>query len=212
MNFTVVFSGPGPATLVSPSGTITTATPTYIWNALAQAANYYLWVNDSTGNVIKQTYTAAAAGCGAGTGTCSVTPATALNAGAGQWWIQASSATATGPWSAAMNFTVNTGGCTAAPPAATLVSPSGTIATKTPTYIWNAVPCATWYYLWVADNVGIRIQTWYTAGQVGCASGTGTCSITPTTALNTGPGQWWIQTWDSAGYGPWSAAMGFTAP
>jgi hypothetical protein len=99
--------------------------------------------------------------------------------------------------------------CTTAPSAATLRSPSGAVTTNTPTYTWNAVPCSSWYYLWVDDSAGTRIQQWYTAADAGCASGTGTCSVTPGTILNNGSGQWWIQTWDSVDYGPWSTGMGF---
>ena len=108
-----------------------------------------------------------------------------------------------------MNFTVNVG-CAAPPSSATLASPSDSTTTATPTYTWNAVPCASWYYLWVDDSVNTRIQQWYAAADAGCASGTGTCSVTPTTALNVGAARWWIQTWDSAGYGPWSAGMNFS--
>jgi len=32
-------------TPTSPIGTITTATPTFTWNAVADAAHYYIWVN-----------------------------------------------------------------------------------------------------------------------------------------------------------------------
>jgi hypothetical protein len=97
-----------------------------------------------------------------------------------------------------------------APGAATLVSPSGTITTHTPTYTWNAVSVATWYYLQVNDPSGVRILQWYTAAACGCASGTGTCSLTPTTVLASGAGRWWIQTNNSVGNGPWSAPMDFT--
>jgi hypothetical protein len=75
------------------------------------------------------------------------------------------------------------------PEKATLISPSGTISTPTPTYTWNAVPSATWYYLWVNDSTSTKIQTWYTATQAGCASGTGTCSVTPSVRLASGVAQ-----------------------
>jgi hypothetical protein len=202
---------PGKATLVSPSGTIATSTPTYTWNAVASATWYYLWVNDSStdSGKIKTWYTSADAGCGSGTGTCSVAPSTSLAAGAAQWRVQTWNDAGYGPWSDAMSFTVWVSG---PPGKATLVSPSGNISTTTPTYTWNAVPSATWYYLWVNDsstNSG-KIKTWYTSAEVGCGSGTGTCSVTPSTNLAAGAGQWWIQTWNNAGYGPWSDAMSFT--
>ncbi len=47
-----------------------------------------------------------------------------------------------------------------------------------PVYTWNAVPTATWYLLWVNDSVqSAKVQQWVTAAQVGCAEGTGTCSV-----------------------------------
>jgi len=210
MNF-VVIPPPGKATLVSPAGAISSNTPTYTWNAVQSATYYYLWVNDSsTSGKIKIWYTATDAACVSGSGTsCSVTPSTALAAGAAQWWIQTWNPSGYGPWSDGMAFTVGGPG---PPGKATLVSPSGTITTATPAYIWNAVPGATWYYLWVNDSTtgSGKIISWYTAEQAGCGSGTGTCSVTPSTALASGNGQWWIQTWNLSGYGPWSDGMSFT--
>jgi hypothetical protein len=64
---------------------------------------------------------------------------------------------------------------------------------------------------WVNDSAASgKIQAWYTAAQAGCSSGTGTCAITPSTALATGSCQWWIQTWDASGFGPWSNGLAFT--
>jgi hypothetical protein len=140
---------PGAATLVAPSGTISTTTPTYTWNAVSTSTWYYLWVNGPSGNVIKQWYTAAQAGCASGTGTCSVMPSTTLANGSHTWWIQTWNSAGDGPWSAGMSFTVN-----ASLPAATLVAPTGTSCDPTPTYIWNAVSSATWYYLWVNGPSG----------------------------------------------------------
>lgn len=99
----------------------------------------------------------------------------------------------------------------AAPAAATLVSPSGSVGgNTTPTYTWNAVSNATWYRLWVDDSVNNQIKQWYPAADVGCGSGTGNCSITPTTELAAdGEFRWWIQTWNSDGSGPWSTDLTF---
>ena len=95
-------------------------------------------------------------------------------------------------------------------PVATLVSPAGAISANAPTYQWNSVPDVTWYYLWVDDATGTRITQWYTAEQAGCAPGTGMCSVTPTTMLMSGPARWWIRTFSSGGYGPWSPPTAFT--
>ncbi len=92
---------------------------------------------------------------------------------------------------------------------ATLLSPSGTITTSTPTYTWGAVPGSTGYILLVQDNSGgLILQSWYTASDTGCPSGTGTCSATPGTQVS-GAATWWIRTLNSAGNGPWSQAMNF---
>jgi hypothetical protein len=91
------------------------------------------------------------------------------------------------------------------------VSPTGTITTTTPTYTWNAVSTATYYYLWVSDtSSAAKLHTWYTAAQVNCPSGTGLCSVTPGTALAPGTATWWVQTWNPAGAGPWSSGLGVT--
>jgi FtsP/CotA-like multicopper oxidase with cupredoxin domain len=207
-NTALAGAGPPAAILVSPSGPGIVATPTYTWNAVPGATWYQLWVADSANYPkIDRWYTAAGVGCPAGTGTCSVTPADVLANGPATWWIQWWSPTGYGLWSAGMNFTVSL-----PQTSATLVSPSGNTGTTTPTYTWNAVPGMTWYYLWVNDSTGNKILQWYEAVTAGCAAGTGTCSVTPTTALANGAGTWWVQTWSPAGYGPWSAGMAITVP
>jgi hypothetical protein len=187
---------------------ITDATPTYTWNAVSSASWYHLWVNDSTGNKINQWYTAVEAGCGSGAGTCSVTPTTEVR-GAGQWWIQTYNAAGFGPWSSGMLFEAPAP--TVAPSPANQVSPSGAIDDTTPTYTWNAVSTATWYQLYVNDSTGNKINQWYAASEAGCADGEVSCLVTPTTEVR-GAGQWWVRTYNSAGYGPWSGPVLFTAP
>src|SRR5207244_4987964 len=109
-------------------------------------------------------------------------------------------------WSAAMAFAM----ATPPPPGpATLLSPTGSVGTFTPTYTWSAVASSTWYYLWVDDSSGTRITQWYRAAEAGCASGTGTCSVTPMTNLVVGTARSWVRTWSQNGYGPWSAAIAF---
>ena len=196
---------PPPTTLVSPKTTIADTTPTYTWEAVSNSTWYYLWVNDSTGNVIKTWYTASQANCASGTGNCSVTPNTVLADGSGIWWVQTWNSNGHGPWSEHLNF--NVGG---PPPPTELIEPVGAISDNTPTYVWEAVPSSTWYYLWVNDSTGNVIKTWYTASQANCASGTGNCSITPGTVLTNGSGIWWVQTWNSSGVGPWSASKQFS--
>src|SRR5437867_3735710 len=198
---------PGAATLVAPSGSIATATPTFSWNAVALATQYLLWVDDSSGGRIRTTHTAAQAGCASGTGTCSMVSGATLNPGAGQWWVDRKSVAWGGRGGRGGTLTV---AGTPPPPAATLVAPSGSIATRTPTFSWNAVASATQYLLWADDSSGGRIRTTYTAAQAGCGSGTGTCSMVSAATLNPGAGQWWVVTSNASGSGPWSNGLTFT--
>src|SRR3989475_990580 len=198
---------PGAATLVAPSGSIATATPTFSWNAVALATQYLLWVDDSSGGRLRTTYTAAQVGWATGIGTCSMVSSATLNPGTGQWWVVTSNASGSGPWSNGLTFTV---AGTPPPTAATLVAPSGSIASRTPTFSWNAVASATQYMLWVDDSSGGRIRTTYTGAQAGCASGAGACSMVSSATLNPGAGQWWIVTSSASGSGPWSSGMTFT--
>jgi hypothetical protein len=192
---------PGPASLVSPSGTISDTTPTYTWNRVSSASWYYLLVNGPSGNVIKQWYQASAV---CSNNTCSLTPAKNLSSGAHSWWIRTWNSDGYGPWSRGLNFNVST---TTAPGVASLVSPSGTISDTTPTYTWNRVSAATWYYLWVNGPSGNVIKQWYQASAV-CSNST--CSLTPATTLRSGAHTWWIQTWNAGGYGRWSSGKNFT--
>jgi hypothetical protein len=198
---------PGKATLISPSGSISTNTPAYTWNAVSNSTSYNLRVNDSTGTKINTTYTAVQANCAGGTGTCSITPGTALALGSASWWIQTYNYLGWGPTSDVMAFTVSS---SSLPGKATLISPSLSIITTTPTYTWNAVSNATSYNLRVDDSTGTKINQTFTAAQANCPSGIGTCSVTPGTALAPGSASWWIQTYNSLGWGPTSDAMLFT--
>jgi hypothetical protein len=91
---------------------------------------------------------------------------------------------------------------------AVLISPWGQTFTTTPTYTWWAVANATWYHIWVNRGTGTLGEKWYTAEEVGCPSGTGTCSLSPGTELAPGTYTWWIQAWYNA-YGPWSDGKPF---
>src|SRR5207247_1471429 len=153
------------------------------------------------------TYTAAQVGCATGIGTCSLVSSATLNPGAGQWWVVRSEAPRGGTWSSGLTFTV---AGTPPPTAATIVAPSGSLASATPTFTWNAVASATQYLLWVDDSSGGRSRATYTAAQAGCGSGTGTCSLAPGLVLNPGAGQWWVVTSNASGSGPWSSGLTFT--
>jgi hypothetical protein len=99
---------PRPVTLLSPSGTIYTSTPTYKWVASSLATSYGLLVDDSTGRgKIYKYYTDSEAGCNSG--TCSVTPSTSLADGNATWWVIACGQAGCLYWSNAMGFVVSAG-------------------------------------------------------------------------------------------------------
>jgi hypothetical protein len=94
-------------TLLAPAGTTASTTPTFSWSAVSGATAYTLWVDDATAvGKIQQVYAATDLGCAAGTGTCAVTSPVTLARGAASWWVQATTATGNGPWSATGSFTV----------------------------------------------------------------------------------------------------------
>ena len=205
LSTSVIVSPPGAATLTSPSGAITDTTPTYTWNRVNASTWYYLWVNNAAGTPVIQQWYQSSAVCGAS--TCSVTPSTVLGSGNHTWWIQTWNSGGYGPWSTGLGFSLPT---VTPPGAATLTSPSGAITDTTPTYRWNRVNAATWYYLWVNNPSGTPvIQQWYQSSAV---CGASTCSVTPGTVLGSGNHTWWIDTWNDGGYGPWSTGMNFSLP
>ncbi|MEE9322006.1 MAG: hypothetical protein V3U76_16285 [Granulosicoccus sp.] len=199
---------PAAATLQSPSGNISNSTPTYSWNAVANASWYYIWVKDSGGIKFRRWYTASQASCGSGAGECSVTAVAPLDNGSGQWWIKTWNSAGHGPWSSPLPFDVDAPADP--PPATTLQAPSGSINDSTPSYRWHAQAESSWYYLWVNDSSGNRIKRWYTAAQAGCGDGSGLCEVTPPNELADGNGRWWVLTWNSHGHGPWSSRLNFS--
>lgn len=103
-------------------------------------------------------------------------------------------------------YSANDGG--QPPPAVTLISPSGNGVGSMPAYTWNARETSTWYRLWVNDSSGNIIKTWFTRSQVNCSSGTGACAVSPSIPAS-GNSVWWVQSWSSAGNGPWSSPLTF---
>jgi hypothetical protein len=201
---TTILAPPGAATLSSPNGSIgTNYTPLYTWNKVNSATWYYLWVNGLSGKVFAQWYDANIICSG---GTCSINPGVTLGGGAHTWWVQTWSSAGYGPWSSGMSFSTT---IPTAPGAAILSSPNGSIGNNNPTYTWNKVSGATWYYLWVNGPAGNVIQQWYETSVVCSVS---TCSATPAATLASGAHTWWVQTWNSGGYGPWSSPGNFSTP
>ena len=204
----IIYSGPVPAapTLVSPSGAIATPTPKFTWNSVANATSYTLYRDDTKTSTL---YNASTLGCSAGPpATCSITPATVIPTGSIVGWIvNATNTAGSSPWTAP-NYIIYSGPVPAAP---TLVSPSGAVATNTPTFTWNSVANASGYTLYRDDT---KTSTLYDASALGCSAGPpAICSITPATAIPAGSTVGWIvNATNTAGSSPWTTPNFFSVP
>jgi len=200
--------------LVEPTGTVSESSPAYTWQAIPGTTSYRIYVADSSSPntpVVNIWYTDAQAGCSSGVGQCTVSPSVTLPDAEYVWWIKGKNSVGEGPWSLSKTFKVIT--TTVVPGTPILLTPSGTVGITNPTYTWNAVPGATSYRIYVADQTNVNaplVNVWYTAAEVGCASGTGTCSITPSVILPDAAYYWWVRAKNVAGQGPWSAYQTFT--
>ena len=85
-------------------------------------------------------------------------------------------------------------------------SPSGAIATANPTYIWTAVPSATFYRLSILSNGGAASLWWYSPLEAGCQTAA-QCSTTPPANLQNGTTEWQVQSWTASGHSDWSAPL-----
>jgi hypothetical protein len=193
-----IVSVPAIPTLVSPSGTIATLTPVYTWNASAGATSYDLYTD--IGGVSTTTNYLAASACTAG--TCSAISPTLANGSSVYWVVRAKNPAGTSAWSSSKFFTVN---AVVVPAVPATVSPSGTVTTLTPSYIWNASEGATSYDLFT-DIGGVSTTTNYLAAST-CAAGT--CSAISPTLANGSSVYWIVRAKNSAGSSAWSSSKIF---
>jgi hypothetical protein len=102
----------------------------------------------------------------------------------------------------------------ALPGAATLLRPTGAVATVTPTFEWESVATATSYRLWVDDasTTDPKLQLDFTPAQAGCSTAGAVCHVNPGVALTPGRASWSVRASNASGAGPWSGAMDFTVP
>jgi len=192
---------PAAPLLISPVGKITDSTPTYWWRKVTNATWYSLNVKDSSGKMTHKWYRSSAVCTGS---NCKVTPSTTLKPGSGKWWVRAYNSAGNGPWSKPKYFTLTASG---KPAATTLLSPSGKISNPKPAYWWRKVDNATMYELYVRDGGRILIHKWYRSSSVCTGSN---CKVIPSSTLKPGSGKWWVRTYNTSGYGPWSKPKYFT--
>jgi len=193
---------PTTPSLVAPSAS-SSSTPTYTWNAVADAASYNLYLT----NGVTQTttnYTASSANCPTGTGQCTVLQTPSLADGGYFWTVQAVNAVGSSAWGAGLNFVSGT-----PPTTPILVGPSGVGATTTPSYTWNAVSGAASYNLYLTDGF-TETLTNYTASIANCPSGTGQCTVIQSPSLTSAGYYWDVQAVNAAGNSLWGVGMNFS--
>jgi hypothetical protein len=182
--------------LLGPGGSVTSAEPTFSWNAVAGADHYEVWVND-------QTTGQSAVLRGLNVGSTTWAPPTPLAVGHKyRWWARAIDSTGSnhGFWSGYLDFTVST---LAAP---VVIGPKGSGAGSEPTFAWSAAVGADHYDLWVNDltngqSAVLREQE---------VIGTSWTSIIPLAAGHSY--RWWIRAVDQSGANEstWTSPLDFT--
>ncbi len=189
---------PGRAALLSPTGTIGTSNPTFLWRCVPGATQYLLRVlNVNTNTVIlNQWYDAEVVVSNKG---CSIKPGLSLVDGNSyRWWIQAKNNKGNGPFSYYNSFRY----ANVSPGGVTPISPRGLISTSLPTFIWTAISSANQYHLQVINSTNyVVIDAYFLAEDV--TSGARAIAQSPAILLG-GIYYWRVQASNDAGVGPWS--------
>jgi hypothetical protein len=192
---------PGEASLVAPTGPVTTSTPTFSWNVVPTAGYYLLRVIDRDNVTTDRWYRPNEAGCAAGTELCEAPPDLVVKAGAARWQVLTWNTSGYGPWSDTRSFLVEVADLTAAAPEA--VSPAGTIVAFHAEYEWTSVAGALTYRLSIRNNGGPAHTFWYTPAAAGCDA-VADCVVVPVFRLTNGTAEWMVQAWTADGFGPWT--------
>lgn len=174
---TYVGTPPTVPVLISPGGVLSDTTPTFTWKSVDGATQYRFEVYQGT--TLKYAKTVSASVCGAV--NCKATPTNVLNYTTYKWRAQAYVGDAWQEFSAYKSFKIS--------PVPILVSPAGTITSKTPTFKWKKVDGATQYQFQVWRGTTLL----YTKQVPSSACGAAYCTNTPTTQLTFGTYKWRAQ-------------------
>ena len=202
-SFTVSAASLGVPTLTSPTGGVTSVTPTLSWSPVTGASGYLVsLVDDTVFDTFASSNSIAALIPVSGT---TYTPPSHLTGGHTYSWSVSAAFTINGvpvqgPVSSSAVFSVSP------EPIPTLSGPSGTVNTVTPSFQWTSVPGATYYGLVLVDSTG------GTSGQQALLAGnltSGTASLplfmngtsySPLMPLKNGDTyQWYVQAYDDNG-------------
>jgi hypothetical protein len=178
-------------------------TPSFTWKKAARAAYYRLYVVGPSGALLDAWYQGSQV-CGAT--TCTVTEPVTITGGSHSWYVMSWNLAGASAWSEKTDFSTN---ILTLPSAVTGLIPTGTISDHTPTYQWDKDPMATWYHLYVKGPSGLVLEEWHQATAAECLGST--CSV-DSPNLASGQHTWWVQTYNSVGYGPWKSATFTVSP
>ena len=139
LNFSVL--SPTAPVITGPAAVVTTTTPTFSWNASADATN------TMSGPTTQRR--ANARSCGRSSAQTSLTPAAAIPRGQYTVWVaRENSAGSFGAWTSGYSFLIDS----TAPAVSAINAPATPSPNLTPTISWSASNGATRYDLWV-NNV-----------------------------------------------------------
>jgi len=190
------FCPPDPPALTAPVGCSSSRRPTFTWNAVPGASNYYIAVT----RVDVENFFINAPGV---SGTSYAYPTTLGDLSPGvqyRWKVKSCNNGACGAWSPSSVFTV----CPPDPPS--LTSPVGCISDVRPTFTWSASPRATNYSIAVTR---VDIENFF----INTSGVTTTSYRYPGSLSNLLSGvqyRWKVKACNSDGCGVWTASIVFT--
>jgi hypothetical protein len=190
-----------PATIPQNGASLeTNYTPSFTWKKVDTATWYELYISGPNGMILDKWYPSSIC---VGS-TCTVDKPVTLGGGSHSWWIRTWNSAGYGPWSTTASFSTT---MPTVPAAVSNLLPTGT-STNAPTFTWDIVNMATSYRLYVKGPSGVIKDQWYRSVDI---CDTTTCSVSSST-LNNGDYIWWVQTYNSVGYGPWKSSSFKVSP
>ena len=197
--YTVQTAVPGAITLVSPSGSLAAgSSQRYTWRADTNASWYELCVTRNGSVFCDKWFTLSNSVVDSATGNFAVDVGGHVG-GSYQWWVRGWSPAGLGPWTNACSFSLGI------PGAVVLLSPANnaSLSNRQPQLTWSqSLPAATWFRLYVTRNQNQYLDQWIE----------GATNWMPTADLPASSYAWCVQTYSSAGLGPWSTNSAFTIP
>ena len=170
----------GPTKLSSPSGTVAEGKPTFSWEGVSGASWYRIWLHRNGAYHYREW-----------TQEETWTPSWNMTDYPGnyEWWVQIWGPDGYGPWSSPLTFAIG---------ATTPRTPSEVVATGDVSFTWDVVETATWYHFWLDKDGVAYADTWLEG------------NVERTLTLPPGGYEYWVRTWGSGDYGPWSDSLSFT--